>query len=133
MSTCLPTSKRFLKGKSSQKFSKGKYWKLTSDGKLINMVLNESWKYGSKSWSMEDGYIIEKSSKQVMDTEFEWNLNGISPCNFALLGSFTLMSKISVAVNDLTLIKLPLAAKILLLFGGGFIGTCVQSLQGKPV
>ena len=33
------------------------------------MVLNESWKYGSKSWSMEDGYIIEKSSKQVMDSK----------------------------------------------------------------
>ena len=35
------------------------------------MVLNESWKYGSKSWSLEDGYIIEKFSKQVMDNEYE--------------------------------------------------------------
>ena len=35
------------------------------------MVLNESWKYGSKIWSIEDGYIIEKSSKQVMDSEYE--------------------------------------------------------------
>ena len=40
------------------------------DGKLINMVLNESWKYGSVIWSIEDGYIIEKSSKQVMDNEY---------------------------------------------------------------
>ena len=39
------------------------------------MVLNESWKYGSKSWSMEDGYIIEKASKQVIDSEYE-NLKG---------------------------------------------------------
>ena len=39
------------------------------DGKLINMVLNENWKYGSKIWFIEDGYIIEKSSKQVMDNE----------------------------------------------------------------
>ena len=52
-------------------YKKGKQWKLTLDGKLINMVLNESWKYGSKSWSLEDGYIIEKFSKQVMDNEYD--------------------------------------------------------------
>ena len=45
---------------------------MTSDGKLINRVLNESWKFGSKIWSIEDGYIIEKSSKQVMDSEYVW-------------------------------------------------------------
>ena len=50
---------------------KGKQWKLTEEGKLINIVLNESWKHGSKRWSMEDGYIIEKTSKQVMDSEID--------------------------------------------------------------
>ena len=33
------------------------------------MVLNENWKYGSKIWSIEDGFIIEKASKQVMEDE----------------------------------------------------------------
>jgi hypothetical protein len=39
---------------------------------LINNVLKESWKFGSKIWAIEDGYIIEKSSNQVMDSKYWW-------------------------------------------------------------
>ena len=42
-------------------------WKLDDDSKLINYAKLHDWKFGSNTWVIEDGFIVEQESKKVLD------------------------------------------------------------------